>query len=59
MPKSKGLVLDDLLDHFTDTVNFGSDPALRARQDELYKKMRKEETHTWDDPKSLRFAVER
>ena len=59
MPKSKPLLDDDLLDHFTDSVNFGSDEVLRARQRELYVRMRKEKKHTWDDPKSLLLAVER
>ncbi len=59
MPNSKRRLDDDLLDHFTDSVNFGSDPKLAERQNELYVKMRKEKKHTWDDPKSLLLAVER
>ena len=60
MPTKSKALLDDLLDHFTDSVDFGSDPKLRERQSALYDKMREEETHMYDDPtRTLRLAVER
>ena len=53
--------LDDYLHHFMSAEeggpDFGSSPKLAEEQDALYKKMRREKRHMWDDPKVLQLDL--